>query len=730
MRSRLACPALGSRRDVREIGWVGKDRCRLAEGFMSVIRKVGPGGGAIGAVLLAVSCLAAGPATQPAATMPAAATQQSTDIHAPVPPTGEDLTKLSIEDLMNIEVTSVSRQKQRVADAPAAVTVIGQDDIQRSGLTTLPDLMRLAPGMDVARVDANKWLIDSRGSFSGLFANDLLVMMDGRTLYSPLFGGVFWDQQDYILQDLQRIEVIRGPGATLWGANAVNGVINITTKDARDTQGWLVSALGGNQEQNAAVRFGGKIDQDTYFRVYGKWRDFDDFETASGHDAHDDWHDYRGGFKIDRYATPNDTITIQGDAYAARIGERVALPVLTAPYLSILPDSFNSSGANILGRWRHVYSYTSDFSLQAYYDEFARDQAFFNYKQHVFDVDFQHRFALTGRQEVIWGLGGRVTIDSIGSGAFGSFDPDHADNYVLSAFVQDGISLVPQKLVWFIGSKFEYNNYTHFEVEPSTRLLWTPDARNSVWGAISRAVRTPARWEHDMRLNSAAMPTPAGVPALVQTIGNPNMDSEELLAFELGYRVEPVKSVSLDLATYFNHYDHMRSTETLPSSFVPAPVPHVLVPTTAGNNIYGETFGFELAANWQVSEKWRLKGSYSFEKLQFHRHGTDSTDELSYENSTPENQFQLHSYYDILRNLQLNAALYYVEAIHGGAANAPTPSLIRADLYMTWRPRENLELTGGVANIFDNHHPELNTSSVFVNSEVPRTFYAQATWRY
>jgi iron complex outermembrane recepter protein len=688
------------------------------------------------AALLSAACMAGAPATQPA-TMPATepSTQQPMELPRQTPPAptragSDDLTRLSLEDLMNVEVTSVSRQKQRIADAPAAITVINQEDIQRSGITNLPDLMRLVPGMDVARVDANKWLVDARGNFSGLFADDLLVMMDGRTLYSPLFGGVFWDQQDYILQDLQRIEVIRGPGATLWGSNAVNGVINITTKDARDTQGWLINGLAGNQEQNAAVRLGGQIDDSTFFRVYGKFRNFDDFVTAADQDAHDGWQDYRGGFRVDRYASPHDTLTLQGDVYTSRQSEQVLVPVLGPPFASLTNDLYNSSGANVLARWKHEISDTADFSLQMYYDQFARDQAFFDYKQHIYDIDFQSRFALTKHQEIVWGFGGRLDTDRTEGGVFGAFIPPRQDNYLLSAFVQDGISIVPDRLVWFIGSKFEYNNYTHMEYQPSTRLLWTPDSHNTIWGAVSRAVRIPARWENSLSLNATDTPTPVGIPAQVQTVGNPSLKSEQLTSFELGYRVEPVKTVSFDLAAFFNHYDHMHSTEPLPTSFVATPTPHVLVPLIAGNNISGETFGAELAANWQVNPKWRLSGSYSFAQFQFHTKGLDPTTEASNENSSPRNQFQLHSYYDIMRNLQLNSSLYYVERTSGGATDGAAPSLFRADLSMTWRPRENLEITGGVANIFDDRHPEFGTSSVFMNSEVPRTYFGEVTWRF
>ena len=313
----------------------------------------------------------------------------------------DDLTSMSLEDLMSIQITSVSKQKQTVAQAPAAVTAIGQEDIRRSGLNSIPELLRLVPGLDVARINASHWAISSRG-FNELYSRQLLVVMDGRSVYTPLFSGVYWDTLDYMMPDLDRIEVIRGPGATLWGANAVNGVINITTKSARDTQGFLLTGEGSTVDRVGGVRYGGKIDDDTFYRVYTKYSTTEDFDLPGGDHDHDGWDALRGGFRIDRYAGDKDVITFQGDGYSIREGQQYNIPVLVPPFIRQTPDTANYSGGNLLARWTHTISEKSDFSLQFYYDRLNRSDIQLGYTLDTYDLDFQHRFALSKRQEVIW----------------------------------------------------------------------------------------------------------------------------------------------------------------------------------------------------------------------------------------------------------------------------------------------------------------------------------------
>ncbi len=670
---------------------------------------------------------AAAPTSRPSAT-----TQPTTE-PAEVGPSGGtsggELSSLSLEDLMKVEVYSVSKHAQAVAEAPAAVTVIGQDDIQRSGMNSIPELLRLVPGLEVARINSNQWAISSRG-FNDLYANKLLVMMDGRSVYTPLFSGVYWDTMDYVMPDLDHIEVIRGPGATLWGSNAVNGVINITTKSARDTQGWLLDGLGGNETQQGEVRFGGALDSNTFFRVYGKYRNFEDFPNAAGHDQHDGWQDFRGGFRIDRYASENDTLTLQGDVYSDRTGQTIDVPVLTPPFRSAMYAENDFSGANILGRWSHVVSPTSDMSLQFYYDRQDRPDVQLGYSLDTFDLDFQHRFQLAQNNEVIYGGDARFMMDHIENTQLGTFSPTNRNDYLVSGFIQDDLTLVPDKLHFIAGTKLEQNSYSGFEYQPSGRLLWTPNDSNSVWGAVSRAVRTPSRWEQDSQLIFSTMPTAQGIPAQIDTIGNKGFDSEAMTAYELGYRVRATQAVTIDSSVFYDSYDKLRSgTAGTPQVVLgPGGAPHVFIPVKLGNDIDGDAFGAEVAATWKITNTWRLSGSYSWLDLQLHRgQGVDPTMERIFEGTSPRNQFQIHSYWDVVKNVELNTSLYYVDSLHTGNI----PAYLRWDANVVWKIKDNLSASIGVQNILDNHHPEFN-SGLFLTqaNEVPRTYYAALSFRY
>jgi iron complex outermembrane receptor protein len=646
----------------------------------------------------------------------------------PEPGETDDLTSMSLEDLMSIQITSVSKQKQTVAQAPAAVTAIGQEEIRRSGLNSIPELLRLVPGLDVARINASHWAISSRG-FNELYSRQLLVVMDGRSVYTPLFSGVYWDTLDYIMPDLDRIEVIRGPGATLWGANAVNGVINITTKSARDTQGFLISGEYSTIDRVGGVRYGGKIDDDTFYRVYTKYSTTEDFDLPGGGQDHDGWDALRGGFRIDRYAGDKDVITLQGDGYSLREGQQYNTPILLPPFVRQTPDTANYSGGNVLARWTHTISEKSDFSVQFYYDRLNRSDVQLGYTLDTFDLDFQHRFALSKRQEIIWGADFRFMTDSIRNTSIGRFDPRNRDAYLVSGFIQDDITIVPDRVHFILGTKLETNSYSGFEIQPSARILWTPNERNSIWGAVSRAVRTPSRWEEDSTLLFATTPTAAGIPGEIDTIGHKGFESETMWAYELGYRTQATQSLTIDAALFYNSYDNLRSgMQGAPSlSTNPLP-PHLLIPINLGNDISGATYGFEVAANWNVTPNWRLTGSYSFLITDLHRgFGVDVTNERAFEGTTPRNQFQIHSYYDITKDLEVNAGLYYVENLRTG----DIPSVIRLDAGMTWRPKENLEITFGIQNALDPQHPEFN-SGFFANqnTEVPRSIYGQVLFRF
>ena len=640
------------------------------------------------------------------------------------------LSAMSLEDLMTLEVTVVSKQKQKVSQAPAAVTVITPDDIRRSGMTSIPELLRLSPGLSVARVDAGKWAISSRG-FNDVFANKLLVLMDGRTLYTPAFSGVYWDAVDYVLPDLERIEVVRGPGATLWGANAVNGVINVRTRSARDTQGWLVQGLGGTEEQIGSVRYGGTIDDRTYYRAYGKFRVVDDAVVADGDRAHDGWESLRAGFRIDRYATDKDTLTLQGDAYGERAGQTASLPTFVPPTFSRSVDHVgNHGGGNVLARWTHVVSPTSDFAVQVYYDNVRRTDLFGEYSVDTFDADFQHRFELAKGHDLIWGLGARLQSDRF-SGRNGlTVDPTTRDAYLLSAFVQDDVTIVPDRLHVILGSKFEQNSYTGFELQPSARLLWTPDARNSVWASVSRAVHTPSRVDEDARIALFRTLDPgSGLPVQLDVVGNTEVESEKLTAYELGYRAQATKSLSLDATVFYNRYDDLLSMSQQSPVFDPTQMPpRLLIPAVWANTRRAEAHGVEVAANWNVTDQWRLSASYTWLNLFVHSSSSDRSPqpESSTEDAVPRNQAQIRSYYDVTKDLEFNAAAYYVDALGGPGV----PGYVRIDLGVTWRPAKDVELSLGVQNLLDDRHPEFDGQFSTQRSEMQRAVYGQLLVRF
>jgi iron complex outermembrane receptor protein len=642
-----------------------------------------------------------------------------------------DLTELSLEELMNLEVTTVARKEQKLSEAAAAIFVITQEDIRRSGATHIPEALRMVPGLDVARIDANKWAITARG-LNARFANKLLVLVDGRSVYNPLFSGVYWDVQDPLLSDVERIEVIRGPAGTLWGANAVNGVINIITKSAKDTQGGLVNAGGGNEERGFGdVRYGGKLGG-AYYRVYAKYFNEDNFATASGQDAHDAWDVGRGGFRVDWDIAYHDSLTVQGDYYRGDFGDQVTIPSLAPPFEQTIVGDFPMVGGNFLGRWKHLFSDTSGMALQFYYDRTERKDAVHREIRDTLDLEFQHRFALGRRQEIVWGLGYRFTVDDLRGSAFVSFDPASRADHLFSAFVQNELTLVDRRLRLTLGSKFEHNDYTGFEVQPNARLLWTPGGPHTIWAAVSRAVRTPSRFEDDVRVTLAAFPGPSpACPAPlceVVAFGDRDVKAESLLAYEVGYRVLPTPWLSLDLAAFYNIYDDLRTSEPgVPFFESRPPAPRLVFPFRTANRMDGEIYGVELATNWAVTDRWRLGLGYSWLQVQLHR--DPSSSDAAAENAegdSPEHQFKVRSYLDLPYRLQFDVALYYVDKL----ANRQVPSYTRVDARLAWHPTEALEVSLGLQNLFDDRHREFGPSLLVNPTEIERSVYGKITWRF
>lgn len=642
------------------------------------------------------------------------------------PPDTRDLTSLSLEELLNVEVTSVSRKQERWFEAPAAVYVITQEDIRRSGATTIAEALRLAPGLDVARFDSNAWAISSRG-FNGLFANKLLVLMDGRTVYTPLFGGVFWDVQDTFLEDIERIEVIRGPGGTIWGANAVNGVINIITKRAQDTQGGVLTGGGGSEERGfGGTRYGVRLGNGAYLRAYAKYFDRGAFVTARGNQASDQWQAGRGGFRLDWNAGRRDAFTLQGDIYTGHVGRTFGVTAPTPPFGQIVNSWERMDGGNLLGRWQHQFAPDSSAALQLYYDRTGRDSAaLFREDRDTFDVDLQHQFALAARHAVVWGLGYRYTEDHIRNSFAFSLHPTSRGLNLFSSFVQDEITLIERRLTLTIGSKFEHNDFSGFEFQPSGRLLWTPAPRHTVWAAVSRAVTTPSRQEQDVRFNAAVFPTPDGTLVYVSHFGNHDFKSEELLAYELGYRVQPKDQFFFDLATFYNEYRNLFTTESSGAPFIETdpPPPHLVMAETSVNSARAESWGLELSASWNPLPRWRLAGAYTWFDLHSHR----AMPGFGAEGDAPHNQVNARSFIDLPYGLEFDTLLYYVDSL----STQGVPSYIRTDLRLGWRPHHDVEVSLVGQNVFEDQHREFGDEvSGTKVSEVPRGGYAKLTWRF
>lgn len=643
-----------------------------------------------------------------------------------------DVTAMSVEDLMNLQVTSVSKRTQKVADAAAAIFVITQEDIKRSGARNIPETLRMVPGIEVARLDANKWAISSRG-FNGRFANKLLVLIDGRSVYTPLFSGVYWDVQDVPLEDVDRIEVIRGPGATLWGANAVDGVINIITKPARATKGGLVQVEGGDDQLTSdTARFGDKVGDKGYYRAYAKYFDWMSGSGAAGQNAADGWHQVRGGFRSDWTLSHADSLTFQGDLYNSREGETLTVPTLAAPYSSTFENVGHYSGGNLLGRWSRS-SGGSSYSLQGYFDRTNySDNSLFTDHETVFDIDFQHDFHLGNANEIVWGAGYRSIQDGNVSSFTVSVQPSHAQYNLFSTFVQDEVNFLDSRLRVTVGSKFEHNDFTGWEFEPNIRFLGSISKTQSAWVAVSRAVRTPALTEEGLRLNDAVIPpgTPpfnSPLPVIEAVFGSQQFQSEDLIAYEIGYRVQASNSFSVDIATFYNSYSNLRTAEPGAPFVEVAPTPtDVVVPFAALNKMSGGTYGVEPFFDWKVLPRWKLFGSYSFLKMNIHKNSNslDPTADLP-NGENPEHQFYFRSSLELPKHIEQNLVVRHVTQLPG--LNVPGYSSL--DGGVRWTPVPGWEFSFNGENWLNDRHTEFAPD--FVNTLptiVGRSFNVAITW--
>ncbi|AOW14195.1 hypothetical protein LPB72_06245 [Hydrogenophaga crassostreae] len=637
----------------------------------------------------------------------------------------QDPTWLSLEELMTIEVSSAAKRPQRLADASTAIYAIGREEIRRSGATSLPELLRTVPGVQVSRIDASRYAVSIRG-FSNRYSGKLLVLQDGRSLYNPLFSGTYWEAQDVLLEDVERIEVIRGSGGTLWGANAVNGVINIITRHAKDTQGTYLETKAGSLEKGVAIRHGGNLGEDGQFRAYAKLDSHEPTEYANGATAHDEWAQKRAGFQAEFAPSGQDTITVQGDVYDSQADQRVLKVSEQTLEAAMVPDTAKLLGGNLLLRWKREKGNEESWQLQAYVDHATLSDTIDKQQINTLDLEWQQRLKLTAEQDLTWGMGVRRIDESLKGGFTISLSPEQNTSMLYSGFVQDEIKLKSDVLLT-LGTKLEHNDNTGIEVQPSIRLQWRATPTDNVWAAVSRAVQTPTVATTSAHANVGTQQTPMG-PLLINVRGNPGIESETMLSREIGYRGQFGPNVNLDATAFYNTYDNIVSREFGRPEFGQ----YAVLPSNFSNLMYGKTYGAEFAGNWQVTPTWRLHGSYSWLKMDLRaRPGSSGIVGFGSEGASPQNMVQLHSLHNLAYNLELDANLYFTDSLYY-KDNTPLTrieSSTKLDLRLGWRPTPDLELSLTGRNLLKQSNQEYEAQDILA-TQIPRSVLAQIRWKY
>jgi iron complex outermembrane receptor protein len=646
------------------------------------------------------------------------------------PQASTNLGDRSLEDLMNIAVTSVSKTEETLSRTASAVFVINEDSIRNSGATNIPDLLRMVPGMDVAQINANTWAISARG-LNDRFSNELLVMIDGRTAYTQTFGGVYWDVLDLPLEDIERIEVIRGPGGSIWGANATNGVINIITRKASETQKALIVGGGGNLDQGfGTLQYGGRMGGSANYRVYAKYFDQGRLPDATGGNANDAWSAFRSGFRLDTSLSAKDTLSVQGDLYDGREdSDEGFLPSITSPGTQLRETQVDVSGGFVQGIWNHVASPRSDTSLHVSYDHYRRTDQL-GETRNTLNLDFQHHYLWAQRQSIVWGLGFRYSVSNAPGSLFIALNPARIDDELYGFFVQDEIALVKNRLYLTAGTKVEHDDYTGVNPIPSVRVAWTLNKQHMLWAALSRTIRTPSDTDVAVRLNFGGFQAADGTFVVASLFGNPHFKPEGSIAWEMGYRTTVVRHVSIDLSTYYNSYNNQQTTEPEAPFFetVPTP-PHLVLPVTYENLMHGETHGLEISANWKVTNRWMLSSGYAFEQIHMHLDPTSQDTEAVSEadGSAPVHSAQIRSHVALPHSLAWDASAYFT----GRLGESQVPSYTRLDTLLTWQWREGLSVSLVGQNLLQGEHLEFIDSNGSVQSAlIKRSGYAKFTWHF
>ncbi len=619
-----------------------------------------------------------------------------------------EVMSLSLEELMDVKVSTVSRKPESLKDVPAAVFVISQEDIRRSTANSIPELLRMAPGLSVARIDGSKWSVTSRGD-SGRFADDLLVMIDGRSVFSPLFSGTFWETLDLPLEDIDRIEIIRGPSGTIWGANAANGAIHIVTKRAKDTQGGLVSTGGGTEERGfATLRYGGQIGENLHYRVFSKGVTRDNSFGPSG--TNDGSRLGTVGFRADWDINPNNEVTLQGQYYSGKAGQNTTFINFQNPRTDVSRiEDANLSGGHALLRWQRTTGEHSSTILQAYYDRVHRDELSFRETRNTVDVDFQQRFPFKKffHQDIVWGGGYRWTGDNTDINRPIFFNPARRDLQTGNIFVQSDVMLVADRLRLSTGIKYLDNTYLKGHFLPNARLMWTPDTKQSVWASATRAVRIPSRFEFE---GNQIFKDGA---EFIRHVGNPNIIAETLWSFETGYRSQLTADLSVDIAGFFNNFNH--------SEFEQEVAPSVFQISTRG--FRSHVYGFEIFGEWRVLNRLRFIPSYSYLRTS----NKNSSDQEVESGEDPIHQFTFRSQLDLTNNIELDAFFRYIDNLPGlEIADYKT-----LDLRLAWRPVSNVEVSLVGQNLLQSHHQEFETELIrTMPVQIQRGVFGKVTWRF
>jgi iron complex outermembrane recepter protein len=619
----------------------------------------------------------------------------TSDVHADADEralSAKALKELSMEELLDMEVTSVSKRPEKLTNAAASIQVITSDDIRRSGAKSVPEALRLAPNLEVAQINARDWAISARG-FSARTANKLLVLIDGRTVYTPLFAGVFWEAQDVLLEDIERIEVISGPGATLWGANAVNGVINLVTKSTANTQGTLITAGAGTELKNfARIRYGGARGDDAHFRFYAKGFNRDSTELTSRVSARDEWHMGQAGFRADWNTAADGLLTVQGDVYEGELEQ-------------LAHDDISLSGGNILGRWSRQLAEGSELQIQMYYDyTYRRMPGSIGEVLHTYDADLQHRFEAFAGHHIVWGLGYRLIDDAVRNTPTIAFLPPKISRQWFTGFIQDEMPILDEKLHLTVGTKVEHNDYTGFEVQPSVRLAWLLNKNQTLWSALSRAVRTPSRIDQDLFV----------APTI---IGGTGFESETLLSYELGYRVQAQRRFSVSAAAFYNDYDDLRSLERID--------PISPFPMRIGNGLEGESYGLELSADWSIHRRWQLRAGYTGLRIHLRpKPGSTDMSGGSSESHDPDEFWSVRSMHDFGDDWRFDLLYRHVSQI----ANQNVPAYGDLHARLAWQPTARLEASLTAQHLLDHEHAEFGLPNM--RRQIERSFYGEITLRF